>query len=132
MTLPHLTTALGQLLGAGDLASARQLIMTLYYEPLVAYVRKIPWTVEIRRSPEYDGDDGGGEGEGANFGPALENKRKQVKWHVMGSPVCNFSSVVIFPFDSRSKTCTLIQEVSSCCACACIHMYIYIYICVRV
>ncbi len=34
--------------------------MTLYYEPLVAYVRKIPWTVEIRRSPEYDGDDGGG------------------------------------------------------------------------
>jgi hypothetical protein len=60
MTLPHLTTALGELLGAGDITRARQLIMSLYYEPLVAYVRKIPWTVEIRRSPEYDGDEGGG------------------------------------------------------------------------
>ncbi len=58
-----------------------------------------------------DGGDGGGEDGGAGMGAVLENKKKMVKWHVMGSPVCNFSSVVVFPFDSRSKTCTLIQEV---------------------
>eukprot|EP00293_Proteomonas_sulcata_P011841 CAMPEP_0184308294 /NCGR_PEP_ID=MMETSP1049-20130417/16783_1 /TAXON_ID=77928 /ORGANISM="Proteomonas sulcata, Strain CCMP704" /LENGTH=321 /DNA_ID=CAMNT_0026620945 /DNA_START=33 /DNA_END=998 /DNA_ORIENTATION=+ len=40
-----------------------------------------------------------------------DNKRK-LRWHVWGSPMCNFTSVVIFPYDSRTDTCSLIHEFS--------------------
>ncbi len=58
---------------------------------------------------------GGAGGSGDDDAPALEKadvdaEGKIVKWHVVGCPLGNYSSVVIFPFDSRTGTCSLIRE----------------------
>jgi len=80
-------------------------------------------TVYERRIRVHD-DDGGGNGSGGSGGGGgggnsddfpplvggLKKEGKVVRWHVVGSPLGNFSSVVVFPFDSRTKTCWLIRE----------------------
>lgn len=63
-----------------------------------------------------DDEPGLPDGGGGDDVPALDSKRdadvegKTVKWHIVGCPLGNFSSVVIFPFDSRTGTCSLISE----------------------
>ncbi|KAJ1477375.1 hypothetical protein T484DRAFT_1906436, partial [Baffinella frigidus] len=65
-----------------------------------------------------DGEGGGGgggvdEGRGgpsSGSGTLGRSKRRTVRWHVTGSPLCNFTSVVVFAYDSRSRTCSLIRE----------------------
>ena len=62
------------------------------------------------------GNPGGGDDDGgADTTPALSSLNdlsevKTVKWHIVGCPLGNFSSVVIFPFDSRTGSCSLIRE----------------------
>ena len=65
-----------------------------------------------------DNDPGGGsnpDGDGDDDVPSLakldaSGEGKTVRWHIVGCPLGNFSSVVIFPFDSRTGTCSLIRE----------------------
>jgi hypothetical protein len=68
------------------------------------------------RFPDDEPGSGSPDGSGDDDAPALaatiqsEAQGKTVKWNIVGCPLGNFSSVVIFPFDSRTGTCSLIRE----------------------
>jgi hypothetical protein len=61
--------------------------------------------------PPGEGDESaGGTGGGDELGGASPGigslgrvRRQTVRWHVTGSPRCNFTSVVVFAYDTRSK-----------------------------
>jgi hypothetical protein len=69
------------------------------------------------RTVRFPDDDAGGSagGGGGDDVPSLAkvdglSESKTVRWHIVGCPLGNFSSVVIFPYDSRTGTCSLISE----------------------
>jgi hypothetical protein len=69
------------------------------------------------RIVRFPDDDAGGSagGGGGDDVPSLAKvdgllEGKTVRWHIVGCPLGNFSSVVIFPYDSRTGTCSLISE----------------------
>jgi hypothetical protein len=49
MVDPPISTHLGHLLLAGDVGRARRLVMEVYREPLIAYVRNVPWAKSLQR-----------------------------------------------------------------------------------
>ena len=66
------------------------------------------------RFPDDDAGSSGGGGDGDDV-PSLAKvdasaEGKTVRWHIVGCPLGNFSSVVVFPYDSRTGTCSLISE----------------------
>lgn len=63
--------------------------------------------------PGGSNPDGGGDDDAqglARLDPSAPSDGKTVKWHIVGCPLGNFSSVVIFPYDTRTGTCSLIRE----------------------
>jgi len=68
------------------------------------------------RFPDHSPSGGDPDGDDDSDVPALAKKLdssaegKTVRWHIVGCPLGNFSSVVIFPYDSKTGTCSLIRE----------------------
>ncbi|EKX49575.1 hypothetical protein GUITHDRAFT_104537 [Guillardia theta CCMP2712] len=87
------------------------------YGVLTVYERRIRMQDDDGGGGGPDGNGGGGGGGNSDDYPplvgGLKKEGKVVRWHVVGSPLGNFSSVVVFPFDSRTKTCWLIREIQS-------------------
>lgn len=68
------------------------------------------------RFPDHDPGGSNPDDDGDDDVPVLAKKLdssaegKTVQWHIVGCPLGNFSSVVIFPYDSKTGTCSLIRE----------------------
>ena len=99
-----------QILGESILWESPYGAMTVYERTV-----RFPYDDPAGGNPGADGHDDPG-ADGHDDVPSLAKRLdaspqgKTVRWHIVGCPLGNFSSVVIFPYDSRTGTCSLIRE----------------------
>jgi hypothetical protein len=78
---------------------------------MTIYERTVRFPDDVPGGSDPEGGGGDDDAPGlAKLEPSASGEGKTVKWHIVGCPLGNFSSVVIFPYDSRTGTCSLIHE----------------------